>query len=197
MGLGHSVYRQYEQSTGTKSLKEVVSGEGAGSMHKAGLSRSEVWVKFKIRVPSPVTYGASGWFGILSLQNSSGADRVWLSVEDYGTPRLTVMGDVLDYTDTGLDLTPGAVNTIQLRVKTGTSNGDVDIWLNNDTQGSPSYNGSGTLNIGTVAIDRVVAGLTYAPEFGVSTTYFDDVTDRQCIHRALPPTPHRPAPPRS
>lgn len=160
---------------GVKSLKAVVSGEGSGSVKKTGLDSSDLRVQFKIKVPNPVTFGASGFFTILTLKDGSGNDRLWLNVEDYGTPRLTVTGNVLAYTDTGVDLTPGAVNTIELRAKTGSSSGTVQIWVNNNTAGSPSYDG-GAMNIGTVNFDGVVAGLVYAPEGGVSTTYFDDIT---------------------
>ncbi|HEX2242235.1 MAG TPA: hypothetical protein VHK27_03060, partial [Gammaproteobacteria bacterium] len=132
------------QVQGTKSLKNVVSGEGGGAMKKSGLSTSEMWVQFKIKVPNPVTWGASGYFSMLTLQDSSSNAKIWLNVEDYGSPRIILDGDNLPYTNTGLDLTAGATSTVEIRVKMGTSNGDVDIWLNNTTQGSPNYNGFGT-----------------------------------------------------
>lgn len=160
---------------GVDSLKEVVTGEGGGSQKKDGFNRSEIWVRFKIWVPNPVTWGASDFFSILMLQDGSDADTIWMNVEDYGNPRLILAGDVLSYTDTGLDLVEGQVNTVEMRVKIGASTGDIDIWLNNSTEGSPSYNGSGSMNTGTDNIDAVLAGLNYAPESGISTTYYDDV----------------------
>lgn len=42
------------------------------------------------------------------------------------------------------------------------------------TQGSPSYNGSGSLNTGTDNIDSVLVGVPYSPDNGVSTTYYDN-----------------------
>ena len=161
--------------SGVDSLKEVVTGEGGGSMKKDGFSTNEIWVQFKVWVPDPVSWGGSGFFSILMLQDGSSNDTIWINVEDYGTARLSVAGDVLDYIDTELDLVEGVVNTIEMKVKIGSSAGDIDIWLNNTTQGSPSYNGSGTMNTGTDNIDAVLAGLNYAPENGISTTYFDDV----------------------
>jgi len=159
---------------GADSLRAVVTGEGGGGLEKEGLGLSEVWVQFKVWIPNPTTWGGSGYFTVLMLQDSSDAGQLWLTVEDWGTPRLTFDGNNLSYTDTGLSLTPGAVNTIEVRVKKGTTNGDVDIWLNNTTQGSPSYNGSGTLNVSANNIDGVLGGLTYSPENGVSTTYYDN-----------------------
>ncbi len=161
--------------SGEDSLKAVVTGEGGGSLRKGGLSRSEVWVQFKVWVPNPVTWGTSSYFGLLMLEDGSTNDTLWINVEDYGTPRLTVAGDVLGYTNTGIDLIEGAVNTIEIRAKIGSSNGDIDIWHNSSTQGSPTYNGSGSMNTGTDNIDAVLAGLQYAPEGGVSTTYYDDI----------------------
>lgn len=164
------------QVTGEDSLKEVVAGEGGGALKKSGLSTNELWVKFKVFVPQNLAFGPSGYFSILMLQDGSANDTVWLNVEDWGTARLSLGGDTLGWMDTGLDLVKGQVNTIQMRVKIGASNGDVDIWLNTDTEGAPSYNGSGTLNTGTDSIDKVLAGLVYAPESGISTTYYDDIT---------------------
>ena len=160
---------------GVRSLKEVVTGAGGGGMKKSGLSSSEIRVQFKVWVPNPVSFGTSGYFKILSFQDAGSSNKLWMNVEDFGTPRLTIAGDTLPYTDTGLNLVPGAVNKIEVRLKMGVSNGDVDIWLNHDSETTPNYNGSGTLNTGTGTIDAVVTGLVYAPENGVSTSYFDDV----------------------
>jgi YD repeat-containing protein len=159
---------------GEDSLKEVVSGEGGGGMKKGALNSGEVWAQFKVWVPSTVTWGGSGYFSVMTMQDSGSNDKVWMNVEDYGTPRLTLGGSSLGYIDTGLNLTPNAVNTIEVRVKKGTTNGDVDIWLNNTTQGSPNYNGSGTMNVGSANIDGILFGTTYAPESGVSTLYYDN-----------------------
>ncbi|MFZ2522503.1 MAG: hypothetical protein WAX44_03280 [Minisyncoccia bacterium] len=161
--------------SGVDSLKEIVTGEGGGSLGMDGFSTNDIRVQFKVWIPNPTTWGVSGYFSVLILQDSSNANTVWFNVEDWGTPRLTVAGDVLSYTNTGIDLVPGAVNTIEARIKIGSSTGDVDIWLNNTTEGSPNYNGSGTMNTGTDNIDAVLAGLVYAPENGISTTYFDDI----------------------
>ena len=163
------------QVSGTDSLKEVVSGEGGGGMESTDYNASEIWVQFKVYIPSSMSYGASGYATLLMLEDSSDNATIWLTLEDWGTERLTVNGDVLSYTNTGIDLTEGAVNTIEMRVKIGSSTGDIDIWVDNTTEGSPDYDGSGSMNTGTDNIDDVIAGLTYAPESGVSTTYFDEV----------------------
>jgi RHS repeat-associated protein len=177
-GSATSTVDSTSKITGVKSLKAEITGtgDGAGAQKKNNLNASEMWVQFKVWIPNPMVWGASGYANILILQNSSGSDRVWLSVENYGTARLTLGGDHIGYVDTGLNLTQGSSNTIEIRVKTGTSNGDVDIWLNNSTEGSPNYNVSGTMDVGTVAIDKMLAGLAYTPEEGVSTTYYDDIT---------------------
>ena len=162
------------QVEGTDSLKEVVTGEGNGSIQTINYDEDEIYVQFKIYVPDPVTWGASSYFSILRFEDSSDGTVFWISVEDWGAPRLIINGDVLSYTNTSLNLTEGAVNTIEVRFKKGTSDGEVDIWLNNDTEGSPDYS-SGTTNTGADNVDDILFGVTYAPESGVSTTYFDDL----------------------
>ena len=163
------------QVSGTYSLKEVVSGEGGGGMESVDYNTSEIWVQFEVYIPDPMTWGGSGYTGLLMMEDSSNASTIWLNLEDWGTPRLTVNGDVLSYTNTGIDLTEGAVNTIEMRVKISATAGDIDIWVDNTTEGSPDYDGSGSLNTGTDNVDDILTGMYYAPESGVSTTYFDEI----------------------
>ncbi|MCP4408275.1 MAG: hypothetical protein GY807_11045 [Gammaproteobacteria bacterium] len=159
---------------GDDSLKEVVTGQGGGGITEDGFNTDEIWVQFKVWIPSSMAWGASGYATILTLQDSSSNNTIWINLEDWGTPRLIVSGDVLSYTNTSIDLNENAVNTIEMRVKIGSSNGDIDIWHDNGTEGSPDYDGSGSLDTGTDNIDKVMAGLSYSPENGVSTTYYDD-----------------------
>jgi YD repeat-containing protein len=163
------------QVNGNDSLKAVVTGEGGGAIESVDYSTGEIWAQFKVYIPSSFQWGTSGYFNIFRTEDSSNGSVVWMNVEDYGTPRLTVMGDVLGYTNTGIDLTEGVVNTIEVRLKTGTSTGDVDIWLDNTVEGSPDYDGSGTMNLGTDNVDDILFGMNYVPETGLSTTYYDDL----------------------
>ncbi|USN87565.1 MAG: VCBS repeat-containing protein [Candidatus Nomurabacteria bacterium] len=159
---------------GADSLKETVTGEGSGGLEFVDQNTGEIYAQFKVFIPSNMTWGPSGYHGILRFEDTINNSVFWMNVEDWGTARLTMMGDVLPWTDTGIDLVKGAVNTIEVRFKTGATNGDVDIWLNNTNESAPDYNGSGTLNTGTDNVDYVIAGVTYTPE-AISTTYFDDI----------------------
>lgn len=160
---------------GVDSLKEVVSGEGSAVVEKVNINEDEIWVQFKVYVPSSMAWGASGYFSVLRLEDSSNGVIFWASIEDWGTPRLTFDGDTLPWTDSGITLTEGAVNTIEVRFKKSATVGDVDIWHDTTSEGSPDYNGSGTMNTGTDNVDDIQVGMQYAPETGISTTYYDDV----------------------
>lgn len=162
---------------GVDSMKEVVSGEGGGYMEKTGLNASERWFQFKVYIPSSMAWGASGYFTLMLVEDTGDSDRFWLTLENWGTARLTFDGASLPWTNSGIDLTQGAVNTIEVRLKNGTTSGDVDIWVSTSTphtSGSPSYNGSGTMDVGSSNLDDLFGGLVYAPESGISTTYYDD-----------------------
>ncbi len=165
------------KAVGVKSFKTVVTGEGSAALESTNYSRDEIWVQFKVYIPSNIAWGASNYFSILRYEDTADGLVFSMNVENSSSnARLTMSGDTLSWTNTGLNLTKGATNTIEVRFKKGTSNGDVDIWLNNSTQGSPSYNGSGTLNTGTDNVDDILIGMRYAPENGISTLYFDDYT---------------------
>ena len=160
---------------GTDSLKELVTGEGSALLESINHNEDEIYAQFKVFIPSTMTWGASNYYSILRFEDSSDGTIFWVTVENWsGTPRLVYDGDTLPWTNTGLNLTKGAVNTIEVRFKKSATVGDVDIWLNTSTEGSPSYNGSGSLNTGTDNVDDVQVGITYAPENGIATTYYDD-----------------------
>lgn len=160
---------------GADSLKELVTGEGGATLESINHNEDEVWVQFKVFIPSSMTWGGSGYFTILRFEDSSNGGIFWMSVENWGTPRLTVAGDTLSWTNTGIDLVPGEVNTLEVRFKKSATAGDVDIWHNTTTEGSPDYNGSGTLNTGTDNVDDILVGMAYAPENGIATTYYDEI----------------------
>ena len=176
---------------GEDSFKTVVSGESQAVLENVNYNEDEVWVQLKIFIPSGMTWGPSGYFSILRLEDSGNGYVFGLNIEDWGVPRLSMAGDPLAWSDTGINLTAGAVNTIEVRFKKGTTNGDVDIWVNNTTQNSPNYNGSGTMNTGNDNVDDVKVGIDYAPEAGISNLYFDDMTiDLGFIgDLTLPPSP--------
>ncbi len=173
---------------GVDSLREVVTGEGSGALKRVDINDDEVWVQFKVFIPSDIAWGASGFYSLLLLEDSSDNMLFWFNLENWGNARLTFDGNNLPWTDSGVNLTKGAVNTIEVRFKKGSSTGDVDIWVNNTTQGSPNYNGSGSMNTGANDVDDILVGVTYAPENGISTTYYDDVVvDTGFIGTLVPP----------
>jgi hypothetical protein len=96
------------------------------------------------------------------------------NIEDYGSIRLTVVGSTLSYTDTGINLPTNSVFTLEVRAKISATVGNVSVWLNNSTSGSPDYN-SGNVNTGSTAFQKIVVGAHYAPN-AHSDWYFDNVT---------------------
>jgi len=160
--------------SGAKSLKVVVSGEGGGGLLSSGYDTGEIYTQFKVFIPDTMSWGSSGYFNILRFNDVNNSNLFRLTVEDWGTARLTMAGSDLPWTDTGIDLVKGAVNTIEVRFKKGSLTGDVDIWLNNTTEESPNYSGSGSLNTGVNNVDRVGVGVVYSPD-AISTTYYDNI----------------------
>lgn len=177
------------QVDGANSLKVVVGGEGSGVLTAQIATTTETWVQFKVWMPNPITFGPSGYFAISDLEDPSYNDLVWLDVEHDASATLTLGGRSLPYINTGLHLVAGAVNTIEMHVRMGTSTGDVDIWLNNTNQSSPSYQGSGTLDTGTSTIEYPLDGTFYAPDSGMPALYYDDFVVNNAFIGAWPNTP--------
>jgi RHS repeat-associated protein len=172
---------------GEDSLKALTTGQGGGGQEKSGLQADELYGKFSVYIPANLSYGSAGFFNIFQLEDSNSGTIMWLSVQQWnGAPRLIISGAAVPWINTELDLSEG-INTIQVRYKKGSGTGDIDVWLNNNNQNNPSYNGSNTLNTGTASVDGAIFGVVYAPN-AISTIYSDDFTvDSAFISAGTPP----------
>jgi hypothetical protein len=158
---------------GTDSLRcDIAAADDGCVLQKTLTSASEYYVQYYIFVPTGWTFGASGYLSIWATEDGVG-NPVYCNIEDYGTLRIICDGDELAYTDTGLDIPLNTKTKLEFKVRISNTTGDVDIWVNNDTSGSPDYNGSGTLNTGTQNITGFYLG-GYHPDI-VADKFYDDV----------------------
>lgn len=171
-GSGMEALDNTSKVTGTYSGRCDIAGAGSCIWRKSVTSANEYWMQMKIFIPSGWTFGASAYAGLLYLSDTT-SGPVYCNIENYGSVRITCAGPELPYTDTGINLSLNTVHTIEIRVKTSTTVGDVDIWVDNTTEGSPDYNGSGTLNTGADSITEFYPGGFY-PD-AVNDIFFDDV----------------------
>lgn len=135
-------------------------------------SEDEYWYQMTIFIPTGFTIGASGYLVLLSTGDGVGAP-FYCNLEDYGVIRLVCDGDEMAYTDTGINVSLNTDTKLEFRFKIGAATGDLDIWVNNNTEASPDYNGSGTLNSGTQNITYLDIG-GYHPDI-VNDKFYDDV----------------------
>jgi len=135
-------------------------------------SAGEYWYQITLFLPTGWAIGAASYLSLLNTGDGVGAP-VYCNLEDYGTVRITCSGDELSYTDTGINVSLNTKTKLEFRIKIGAATGDLDIWKDNNVQGSPDYNGSGTLNTGTQNITYVDIG-GYNPDI-VNDRFYDDV----------------------
>lgn len=157
---------------GVKSEKCVITGETGCYLEKAFTATNEVYWQQSLKLATGYTFGPAGYSGLTQITNSAGTQIAWMNIEDYGVYRVTLNG-TFGYTDTGINLNVNQKYKIEWRFKVSATVGDVDLWIDNNVAGSPTYNGSGTLNTGTVQAARVQHGTYYAPE-DVGDTFYDD-----------------------
>lgn len=158
---------------GTDSARcDIAAVTSDCSLEEAFTSADEMWYQFYIFIPSGWTFGASSYAGLLETEDGVGFP-VSCNIEDYGTVRITCSGDELGYTDTGINIALNTKTKLEFRVKVSATVGDLDIWKSNDVEGSPDYNGSGTLNTGTQNMINFSIG-GYHPDV-VNDKYYDDV----------------------
>jgi hypothetical protein len=161
--------------TGTNSIKISSSGPGSAiAVKDLGSTQTDLYLQIKGFIPSGFTFGADGYTGFLAFRSSIDNNIIAFNIEDYGSIRLTVVGSTLSYTDTGINLPTNSVFTLEVRAKISATVGNVSVWLNNSTSGSPDYN-SGNVNTGSTAFQKIVVGAHYAPN-AHSDWYFDNVT---------------------
>lgn len=158
---------------GTDSARcDIAAVTSDCSLEEAFTSSAEMWYQFYIFIPTGWTFGASSFAGLFEAEDGVGFP-ISCNIEDYGTVRITCAGDELGYTDTGIDIALNTKTKLEFRVKISATVGDFDIWKANDVEGSPNYNGSGTLNTGSQNMVNFSIG-GYHPDV-VNDKYYDDV----------------------
>ena len=171
-GTGAMSLDNTSKVNGTNSLRCDINAANDGCLlYKDVASASTYYIQYYTFYPTGWTFGASGYAGLFSTGDGVGAP-VYCNIEDYGTIRITCGGDELGYTDTLLNIAVNTKTRLEFKIQISATTGDLDIWLNNTTAGSPNYNGSGTLNTGSQNITTVGLG-GYHPDI-VNDHFYDD-----------------------
>lgn len=160
---------------GTDSVKCTVGAAASNcNLYHSSSLGTDGYIQYYIFIPTGWTFGASSYMGMMETREGGGGTvGNYCNLEDYGTVRITCNGTELGYTDTGIDIALNDPTKIEIRFKISATVGDLDIWKDSNVQGSPTYNGSGTLNTGVDAITRFdIFG--YKPDV-VNDHFFDDV----------------------
>lgn len=164
---------------GTDSLRcDIAAANDFCMLTKDLTSASTYYFQFYYFVPTGWTFGANGYAGLWRSYDGAG-NPVRCLIEDYGVVEITCAGDELGYTDTTLSVALNTKTRLEFKVVISTTAGDLDIWLNNTTEGTPSYNGSGALNTGSQNITAFQIG-GYHPDI-VADKYYDDT----CVDTAF------------
>lgn len=157
---------------GTDSVRCDIAAGTSNCILRKTVSATEQWYQFYYHVPTGWTFGAGGYAGLMRTNDGVGSP-VYCLIEDYGALRITCNGDEIGYTDTSVNIALNTDTRLEFRVRVSATVGDLDIWVNNTTEGSPSYNGSGTMNTGSDTITQFDLG-GFHPDT-VNDKWYDDV----------------------
>lgn len=171
------------QVNGANSLECALTGEAACYLQQTLTSDDEYWFQFSGLIPTGFTFGAGGYTGFTVVLDTGGSTHVVrLNIEDFGTNRLTANSTTLGYTNTGIDIPEGTPFKLEFRVKVSATVGDIDIWLDNDTSGSPDFDSGANDNLGSTNIGYWNVGNTYNPDVTGYSMFWDDaITDTAFI----------------
>jgi len=162
--------------SGANSAYFASTGSGSSSAIKdLGSGYSELYCQLKGFIPTAFAFGVSGYLGFIQAVTSADAAVFTMNVEDYGTVRLTGNNPSSGYKDTLVNIPKNSVFTIEVRLKVSATVGNISVWLNNSTEGSPNYN-SGNINTGTTNFQKLAHGFTYTPDSFATGYYLDFVS---------------------
>lgn len=164
---------------GEYSIKHTASGTGNIYNGKVlDSDATELYVKYKVFLPSSFSVGSTGYVEIAHINNNSDTTSIYAELRNSsGNIRLFIKGDAITSIDTGINLTQDAVNNLQFYFKKSATVGVVKVWKDNDTVNSPDYD-SGNINTGTVALRKVYFGKYYSPDAN-SDIWIDDLVISQ------------------
>lgn len=172
-GTGTMTLDATSKVNSTNSLKcTIVAADDGCLLTKSITSTAETWIQLYYLIPTGWTFGVNDYASLFGTEDAIAGLDVYCNIENYGTVRITCSGATLAYTDTGIDLALNTKHRLEFRIKISATVGDLDIWLNNTTEGSPSYNGSGTMNTGVTNMAYFFLG-GYHPD-AVNAKYYDD-----------------------
>jgi len=170
-GAATAVLNTTSKVDGANSIAYGATGEGAAIASKLlAATRTSIFIQMEMFLPTGFSVGTAGYMGLFALRTSADADRIFFNMEDYGSIRLTAGGDVA-YTDTGINLPVNQKFKLELQVIKSATVGRINVWLNNNTEGSPNY-ASGNKNTGANSFQKLDYGITYTEVAG-STFYMD------------------------
>lgn len=152
-GGGSVTYDSGSEIEGTYTAEVGGGASSVASIYKDLLTDfTEIYVQFKVKIPSGFAWNSATYMGLFNVASGSfsGTARLYLNVENYGALRLTLGGDI-SYTDTSINLTAGTEHTIEMYIKKSATVGQVKIWVDNNTEGSPDYDSGSSTNTGATA----------------------------------------------
>lgn len=173
-GGGAVTYDSNSKVSGTYTLKSAFSASGnAYVLEDFGSDYETLYIQTTVHLDSGWSFGTASYFTIFRVVDSSNNLLVALNVENWGSLRLTLYGTALGWKDTGEVLSVNATTKIEVKLIMKASGGNVKLWLNNDTEGSPDYD-TGSVNTGDSDIRKLHLG-TSNTDGTVSPVYYDDV----------------------
>jgi uncharacterized protein YoxC len=158
--------------SGSNSIKITRTAGGGVFLQKAFASDSEeLYFQLKLFLPTGFSYGTAGYIGAFYIVGSSDQGIFNINIEEAGA--LTINGASIGWRGTGITLAENTVNTIEGYAKFNGTTGNVKLWVNNSTEGSPDYN-SGNINSGTVQARKIRTAEVWS-DSAHSDFFFDDV----------------------
>lgn len=171
-GTGSITIDSTSKVAGVDSIALARSNAGGSyAIKDIGAEYSDIYFQFRIFLPNAWSMSPATYVGLFEFFDTGSAHEVlWGNVESAGG-MLTINNATLGWTDVSINLTPNAVHRVEIRMKSGAS-GVVQIWVDNDTEGSPNYN-SGVKNTGSYSTRMLSFGDIYSDN-GHGTFYMDD-----------------------
>lgn len=162
--------------TGTYSAKfgATASGSGPYLIKNLGTLYSELYIQFKIFIPTAFAYGTATSIVMLQVSDNSANEVFEMKLDDFGALEIILQGGTLAYTDTTLTLSKNAVHKVEIYYKANASTGAWKVWVDNNMFASPNAQAS-SLNTGTTQMRVFNFGGYFVDGSITNNIYTDEV----------------------
>jgi len=145
------------------SLRFAAAAAGAAVIDKTVTDpTTRINIQFLFKMSADFALHVDNYVTLLNTYDNGNFEAIFMNLEKPSDFTLTLGGNVIPYTPTGLVLLPNVQYKIEVQIIRNATTGSIKIWLNNDDEAAPDFD-TGDINTTTGNTDYFAAGIIFTP----------------------------------